>query len=365
MEENKLICSICGAIIDTDDYSEVDGQVICYDCIESHTSLCDCCGTRIFNDDVYGDDYTILCPYCYNNHYTRCCCCDALLYEDDAYHLDDEDYCRECYNDECDRFEYIHEYGYKPEPKFYGCSERYFGIELEIDGAGKDSEYAERLLDIANMRKEHIYIKSDSSLDDGMEIVSHPMTLSYHKDFCWEDIMHEAVYLGYRSHQTSTCGLHIHVNRKSFGDNRDEQDEVISRILYFVEHHWNELMKFSRRSEYSMNRWSARYGYEKSPKAILDKAKKGCNGRYSAVNLCNYNTIEFRLFRGTLKYNTFIATLELVNRICDVALYHYDEEIEKLSWSDFVADITEPELIQYLKEKNLYINEKVEETEEF
>ena len=58
MEENKLICENCGCVIDTDDYSEVNGQVICYDCIESETTLCDCCGTRIFNDDVYGDDYT-------------------------------------------------------------------------------------------------------------------------------------------------------------------------------------------------------------------------------------------------------------------------------------------------------------------
>ena len=49
---------------------------------------------------------------------------------------------------------------------------------------------------------------------------------------------------------------------------------MISRILYFVEHHWNELLKFSRRSEYAMNRWAARYGYEHTPKAIMDKAKK-------------------------------------------------------------------------------------------
>ena len=110
----------------------------------------------------------------------------------------------------------------------------------------------------------------------------------------------------HRSHQTSTCGLHLHVNRTAFSANQEGQDEVISRILYFVEHHWNELLKFSRRSEYSMNRWAARYGYEHTPKAIMDKAKKGGNGRYAAVNLCNYHTVEFRLFRGTLKYNTFI-----------------------------------------------------------
>ena len=176
--------------------------------------------------------------------------------------------------------------------------------------------------------------------------------------------MQKAVSLGYRSHQTSTCGLHVHVNRNSLGNSREEQDEVISRILYFVEHHWNELLKFSRRSEYSMNRWAARYGYEHTPKAIMDKAKKGNNGRYAAVNLCNYQTIEFRLFRGTLKYNTFIAAIELVNRICDTAIYNTDESLARTSWSDFVSGITETELIRYLKERRLYINEDIENEED-
>lgn len=71
------------------------------------------------------------------------------------------------------------------------------------------------------------------------------------------------------------------------------------------------------------------------------------------------------MFRGTLKYNTFIAAIELVNRICDTAIHTTDESISKISWSDFVSEITEHELIQYLKERNLYINDKVEETEEF
>ena len=169
--------------------------------------------------------------------------------------------------------------------------------------------------------------------------------------------MKKAISLGYRSHQTSTCGLHIHVNRSSLGETHDEQDEVISRILFFVESHWAELLKFSRRSEYSMNRWAARYGYEKSGREILDKAKKGNNGRYAAVNLMNWATIEFRLFRGTLKYNTLIAAIELVNEICDLAIHLTDEGIEKMSWSEFVSNITEPELIAYLKERRLYINE--------
>ncbi len=361
--EEKIYCSHCGTFIDTDDYEEFNGEILCSDCIDNFTSVCDCCGERIWSEDTYGDEYTTLCYHCYNNHYTRCEECDSIIHNDDAYEYDDGYFCHECYQ-RIRKNAAIHEYGYKPEPIFYGDSNRYFGVELEIDGAGKDDDYAEELLDIANMREDHVYIKTDGSLDDGMEIVTHPMSLEYHKDFCWEDIMHHAVSLGYRSHQTSTCGLHIHVNRDSLGLDLEEQDEVISRILYFVEHHWNELLKFSRRSEYAMNRWAARYGYENSPKAIMDKAKKNY-GRYVAVNLCNYHTIEFRLFRGTLKYNTLIATLELVNRICDIALSYTDDEMSKLSWSEFVSEITEPELIQYLKERQLYINEKVEETEEF
>jgi len=77
------------------------------------------------------------------------------------------------------------------------------------------------------------------------------------------------------------------------------------------------------------------------------------------VNLMNTETIEFRIFRGTLKLNTLIATLQMVNQICDVALFYSDEEVKRLSWTDFMSRIEEPELIQYLKERRLYINDAV------
>ena len=367
MEENKIICSHCGAEITDDDYSMVNGQAVCSDCVERYCCTCDRCGATIFDSDDYGDEYTNLCQSCHDNFYTRCETCDALVHVDDCFHLNGYDYCSDCYHDEVNKCRNIHDYSYKPETIFYGDSSRYFGVELEIDGAGKDDDNAEELLRIANSddNSERVYIKGDGSLDDGMEIISHPMSLEYHKNnMNWENIMKKAISLGYRSHQTNTCGLHIHVNRDNFGDSREEQDEVISRILYFVETHWNEMLKFSRRSEYSMNRWAARYGFEKTGREILDKAKKGSYGRYTAVNLCNYSTIEFRMFRGTLKYNTLIAALELVNAICDIAVGTSDEGLQKLSWSEFVANITDTELIQYLKERKLYINEEIEIQEE-
>jgi hypothetical protein len=165
--------------------------------------------------------------------------------------------------------------------------------------------------------------------------------------------------LGYHSHQTATAGLHVHVNRDSLGFTYQEQEETIARILFFMEKNWNELLKFSRRTPSQLERWAARYGYKDNPQEIL-KTAKGGYGRYTCLNLCNENTIEFRIFRGTLKYNTLIATLQLVSQICSVAFVMSDEDIRNLSWTTFVAGCQYPELIQYLKERRLYINEPVE-----
>jgi hypothetical protein len=315
----------------------------------------------IYRNDAVCDEDTELCEHCFDCHYTRCYECGRIIRNDESYYADDYDFCFPCYDK---RRSSIREYSYKPSPIFYGEGKRFLGVELEVDVGGHDDENAEELQNSANYPNEQIYIKSDGSIDDGFEIVTHPMTLDYHLNhFCWSEILHRAVQMGYRSHQTSTCGLHVHVSRAGLGQTYEEQETTISRILFFVEQHWNELLKFSRRSEYSMNRWAARHGYEHDLKKILDKAKSERN-RYVAVNLCNSQTIEFRLFRGTLKLNTLLATLQLVNHICEVAMHSVDSELHALSWSEFVSQITEPELIQYLKERRLYINEIIHDEEE-
>ena len=362
-------CTYCGCELEEDDVYEFEGECMCEHCRDEHTRTCDRCGDRIWNENDCGDENIILCQYCYDDYYTSCCCCNAVIRNDDAYYPDDEEddaYCQRCYEA---HGRAIHSYSYKPEPIFYGEGSRYIGVELEIDTGGKDADNADDILSAVNNDNELIYIKSDGSLDDGMEIVTHPMTLDFHRtEMPWQSLSDKALELDYLSHQTGTCGLHCHVNRDSFGEDREKQDECISRVLYFVEHHWEELLKFSRRTESQMNRWAARYGFKSSPKEVLESAKKNTNiGRYACVNLTNYYTIEFRMFRGTLKVNTILATLELVDLICQMSLDKSDEEMSALSWTDFVSGIsveTYPELITYLKERQLYVNEPVEYTEE-
>ena len=260
----------------------------------------------------------------------------------------------------------IHDYSYKPDPIFYGQGPRYFGVELEIDEAGESRSNARDLLDIFNQNHHLAYIKHDGSLNDGLEIVTHPLSLDYHLTQApWQEVMARAVQQGYTSHQARTCGLHVHVSRAAFGDEEWEQDQAIARVLYFFEKHWEELLKFSRRTQGQLNRWASRYGYKEQPQEILDHAKKGSHaGRYTCVNLTNDDTIEFRIFRGTLKYNTLIATLQLLDKICDVALFLSDEELKAMSWTTFVSGCQASELIQYLKERRLYVNEPVNAEEE-
>ena len=359
----KQICQYCSRVLTAGTAHEFDGVIMCEDCLDERTFVCDRCGERVWGDDAVTDEDYTLCQSCYDDYYTRCEECNAIISNDDVcYDDDDVPYCERCYDRCCCGT--IHEYSYKPEPIFYGAGNRFFGVELEIDGAGKDGYNAEKILDAANYGDERIYIKSDGSLDSGMEIVTHPMSLDYHMtEMPWPEVSERALDMRYRSHNTGTCGLHIHVNRTTFGEEREVQDECISRILYFVEHHWEELLKFSRRTESQMNRWAARYGYKNSPKEVMENAKKHCIGRYACVNITNYQTIEFRMFKGTLKVNTILATLQIVDMLCDMAVNMSDTEISKLSWTDFVIQIPTnkyPELIMYLKERRLYVNEPVE-----
>ena len=360
------ICCHCGeAILETS--VAIGEELLCERCAEEETVLCTHCGERIYRDDNAGDENTPLCQHCYETHYYSCDRCGRIIHQTDAYFSsDDEDeyspLCYACYNRR-GRCNTIQDYFYKPEPLFYGNNPRYFGVEIEVDGAGEDNSSAREVLKIANSGgEERLYCKHDGSLDDGFEMVTHPMTLDYHmKKMPWKGVLHCAAEMGYKSHQAGTCGLHVHVNRSAFGNTETKQDAVIARILFFFEKNWEELLKFSRRTQSQLDRWAARYGYKDHPRELLNHAKKGHAGRYTSVNLTNRDTIEFRIFRGTLKYNTLIATLQLLDRICDVALFLTDDQIKAMSWTTFASGCTAPELVRYMKERRLYVNEPVED----
>ena len=54
----------------------------------------------------------------------------------------------------------------------------------------------------------------------------------------------------------------------------------------------------------------------------------------------------------------------MVNHLVEMAVSLSDSQVQDMSWFDFLDNITEPELIQYLKERRLYVNEPVSASEE-
>ena len=356
MKETR-ICANCGAEHPLDEMFRVGSDWLCEHCADEYTVVCDACGERIYSEDaVEGSNYT-LCESCFDEDYVRCADCDRILRRDRAYWDDDDAYCSSCWDDHCT---VIHEYSYTPDLVFHGKGLRHFGVELEIDGGGTNRYNAEKMLNIANADAENLYIKTDGSLDDGLELVTHPMTLEYHlNEMPWAAVLRKAQELNYLSHAAGTCGLHVHISRLAFGCTYEQQEASIARLLYFVEKFWAELLRFSRRTQSQMNRWAARYGMKLTPTDQMCHAKNSCAGRYTAVNLTNSDTVEIRMFRGTLKLNTLKATLQMVNHLCEVAVSLSDSEVQDMSWFDFLDTVHEPELIQYLKERRLYVNEPV------
>ena len=307
MSETR-ICANCGEEHSIDQMFEVEGDWLCEDCTDRLTVICDHCAERVYEENAVENDTHTLCDHCFDEYYVRCDDCGRIIHRDRAYwDGDDNAYCVSCWDEHC---EVIHEYNYTPDLVFHGKGLRHFGVELEIDEGDTVNSNAQKLLDIANKDAENLYIKTDGSLDEGLKLVTHPMTLEYHlNEMPWVEVLRKARSMGYLSHAAGTCGLHVHISRLAFGCTYEQQEAAIARLLYFVEKFWAELLRFSRRTQSQMNRWAARYGIRLTPSEQINHAKNSCAGRYTAVNLTNADTVEIRMFRGTLKLNTLKATL--------------------------------------------------------
>ena len=414
-ECEEVVCSHCGCVLvkDVDEiFISPNEELMCEECFENNCFICDDCGDTCWKEDgyqVYEDDdepIKMICGACrFGGDYAECERCGHLVQEDNSisdgytticrtcercydYHvcyecgtINTEDemqyyngdwYCPDCVPDgDSSASKYVKNYGYKPYPNFLSeqkvFSERdalFMGVELEIDKGERPCACAEELAEIETYDDE-FYLKRDGSLEDvGIEIVSHPATLSYHLNrFQWKEVFSTAKKFGYKSHDAVTCGLHVHVSRAYLaadenGVTSEEREELnTAKIILFVEKHWDEMVRFSRRDRYQLDRWAKCPDSAITPEDeignIKDKLYNLTDDRYQAVNLCNSSTIEFRLFRGTLNLNTFKATLEFVQLLCDYCKEHNLKEVLDSSWDDLISWREYPELATYLEERKM------------
>lgn len=350
---NLWFCTWCGEMFD-EGHSEHDnyGNAACTSCAEAHEIIrCDDCGLLIPELDIYRcDDGASVCESCYNRHDVD---------DDDEYECDD-DY---------DEYDSIDDYGHnmeQSEQRFRNCenedTKEYFGVELEMESRKCNPENV--AYDIRRAMPFNVTIKHDGSLSNGFEFVSDPCTLQYHMtEYPWTKITDIAQKKGMRSHDTTTCGLHIHVSRNSLGDTEDEQDMVIAKLLILFERFQSKIEKFARRTSGHYYKYKAltcnvlKYN-EVKRELYSDRFNNKCNyhtdARYCCVNITNRHTVEFRIFKGTLRRDTIIASLQFVHEMIDYCKNHGLIDIQNCVWTDICHNTEYAELKEYLKIRELY-----------
>lgn len=386
--EKWVTCPICGRkehpafMHHTDEFGDV-----CNECMQENLAQCEHCGRLVRREDgrywivnVGNErDRQFLCNECTADgdfsidgvgDYLMCDHCGDLILRSEVENTDNGIVCQRCnrnMNGDC-----VHPYHYRQDPgygmQFLGIEERtnkpMLGVELEIEGAGESDSNATEIR--TAIGKNRVVACHDSSLHHGFELVSCPANLTHHlNSINWEAGMKKARELGYVSHDGGHCGLHVHIDRKYF-ENQDKE-EVEAKFFISFRNNLEWIKLFSRRFYYE---YCIINGYERyedgssdtlghipyPPDKVWVANKKQTYGRHMALNFEPSNTIEVRIFRGTLNYKTFVATLQFVTMWAKFVKHTGYEQIVKLRLQNFVNAAENEgytEFLDYLKSRGI------------
>ena len=385
MTSEAYECEHCGQLtaypqevhVMQEDYVNRTTRYWCSNCVDADAVKCDECGGLFTNDlvhaftiiDADGDPKVMdLCDACLHRAFFHCDDCLELCRDDDLTTTDDGIYCPACAEHHLAIVDYGHTYAdvFQTSGTADPYPELFMGIELETES---DKRF-EMARDLRASRFGHLLTcKRDGSLTDGCEIVTQPCTPDYHlHSGMWEKVTQTCLDYDATSHDNGDCGLHIHVSKSFFGS-RDSAYECAYLIDTWLSANRDAFQSFSRRSTHQLAEW-ARFSAVDYPKDFTHNRKmlfytsdKGCS-RYLAINTMNSDTIEFRLWRGTLNLQTLRATIELTAGLCILAraLRARDEIAEAMPWqrlrslvltSLHLAGLPNSDLIAYLEKKGL------------
>lgn len=361
----KVTCHDCGNKVREDEAEELEDKMLCPDCKDCYYT-CEECGQTIYEDETHKYHGDTVCETCFNEHFSNCDCCEG------AYDLADDTWggmCQVCCDEHfvCDGCgEIIHSDSYGEDGMCEDCYQRsserihgyhcggnkgicfyphegeplYFGIELETDDYKDRHGAGEELYEVSE-EDALFWQEEDGSLEDGIEIITQPCTLDYHRDkFPWGRIREAVKKYGGKSEKTNAAALHIHFN-KSFLDG-EESELYQLRLIYLFEKFRDELLVLARTSQYLWERSAKAYRlnlFDCSPKSKMRELRQDCD-RLMAVNLhSDKDTIEIRLFRGTLGRDTILASIELVDFLVRLARGTSTATLQRLTWRGLLKKI--------------------------
>ena len=339
----------------------------CYSCNEWFP-IDNGCGEYIESEDEW------FCNDCIEDNF-NCTCevCGSLIRDGEEYYREDEDgnevvLCGRCEPEwsqehSCEIGGYHCNHGVW---KMYKLDNEpddviRYGTELEVEPNNRGERY--NLTKAAKAAKEHMncILSHDGSLNqDGFEIVSQPQSYEYtmSKFDDYAEAFDQIIDAGYVSHNSKHCGLHVHVTAPK----DDVRDTVISRLWLIIESYKEEFKALSRRKgDFSWCQFLSDQNYGNDVKSLYKIAQVSKEAkddtRYLVINDRNENTIEIRIFRGTLNARTFFADLQLVKNLFEQA-YNVDKPITEVTFSDLIQG----EYIEaYCTENNIGTSKRIED----
>jgi hypothetical protein len=307
--ENCMI--VCGKCEDTltcdDEYNSVNGELWCQRCLRNDATWCDMCDEYFTGYSYSAEDSSDnMCESCFERNTSYCQDCDAVYVDGCQYNHEEEDDSRT-----------IHDYSYRPDPKFHSSEDEqtrlYFGIEVETEVRGGDysdrrlaAEYAQQL-----EQEGLAYLKSDGSLECGFEIVTHPLSHSYFMNDAsslWNTIGKLKTDYSMMAWGTKTCGLHIHISRAGFSGGSHQH-----RFLQLVYNNKDFYELMAGRSSSHWAKFDDNVDPNTGVKSLKHKFDRSGSDRYSAVNTNNRNTLEMRIFRGSLNTRFIKSCIDLAH----------------------------------------------------
>lgn len=320
--EGDIRCDVC-----TSNFYEENGGEINY-------VSCESCSDIFHRDNGSWYSDTLYCQNCHDNYVYTCDECSEEYWDGNGHDCSDED------NGS------IHSYSYRPSPYFFGKGQYHLGFELEVES--RDNSRYEGAEIAQDALGSHAYMKDDGSLSDGFEIVTHPHTLdAYQKEFNW-DFIPKLKRQGFRSWNTDTCGLHVHVSRTAFGTGeppwgRSDRDQIILKRQAHELRFMKLIYDNQRQVERIAGRSGNHYATFGDKGKLVEKVKYGnqSNGRYSAINTENDATLEVRVFKGSLRKERVLSALEFVTASVE---YTRDLKVtsknQALTWLAFTGYIS-------------------------
>ena len=297
---------------------------------------CDYCNARMSDDEGYQnhDEDIFICqncrPMCYD--------CDISMAHSVALAYYGCIYCRDC----LPKYAAINRYHEPFTLNFLGSpkDKRFYGVELEVEGAD-DADLKEAARAVRDVMGAHLGdVQRDGSLNDGFEIITQPMSLDVHRNLWATDPLFLLRQKGFKSHQTTTCGLHIHVSRNAL-----------------TEHHIEKLSLFLNNTDFQIlwRRNSCNYARKCSVDSYGTNRDDRKDERYNILNLTNEKTIELRAPKGTLIPSTLLATIEAFDAMIDYTKTLSRKSCEEAKEQDFYDYVLKKTNFKTLKQ---YIHQR-------